>query len=409
MTDERLWQLLRVAARNTLRYRLQTGLIVLATLSGTAGVIVSAGYAAGGRQKITDQLARLGTNVLTVTPAQSKSVGGRARTGATVTTLNAGDYLVLRQTLPSIATSAATVSAVLRLRAGNLTKSAGVVGCEAGYFTIKHWSTSEGSPFDEEAERRQSRVALLGSTVSRQLFGDSDPTGARILINRIPFVVAGVLTERGQGLDAADEDDQVYVPLQTAMHRLMNVDFFNSIVLSLDSWSKMDEASQETRLLLARRHQVPEGGAADFVVQNQKSLLDTQLASFARLTFLIEWIAASALAVSSVGVFALAWLSIRNRTREIGTRRAIGATRSDVLLQFVGESSIACVGGCSAGLVVSYLALELVSRQAGQPFLYSSSAALAEAGGSVLLYSCFSLISSLRAIRIQPIVALRAE
>ena len=405
----RFQQIVRIASRNFCRFRLQTALIVAASITGTAGVIVSAGYAAGGRQKILDQFASLGTNVIIVTPQQSRSVGGRARTGSLVTTLKESDYKAIVQSVAGISSSSPTVSATLRVRAGDLTKSTTVVGCSADYFAIKHWRVTLGTQFDQTVVRQQPRIALLGATATRDLFGNTDPTGSRITINRIPFLVVGVLAERGQGLDSSNEDDQVYVPLDTAMHRLMNIEYFNSLVFNIESRSSIDATADQVRRLLDKRHRRTGSSEADFLVQNRKSLLDTQLSAFSRLTFLVRWIAFSALTVSSLGLFAVTWIGIRNRTREVGTRRAIGATRSDILFQFFTEGSLGATFGCSAGILVAYVALRMIDKRVSQPFLFSATDALLEALTSVALYSAFALISSLRAIRIQPLVALRTE
>jgi putative ABC transport system permease protein len=388
---------------------LQAVLIMFASATGTAGVIASAGYAAGGRQKVLDQFAQLGTNVIIVTPQQSRAVGGRARTGSAVTTLNELDYKAIVESVAGISSSSPAVSSTLRIRAGDLTKNTTVVGCKGDYFAIKHWTVTLGSPFDGSALRQQSRIALLGATAALDLFGGTDPTGSRITINRVPFTVQGVLAERGQGLDSSNEDDQVYVPLDTAMHRLMNVDYLNSMIFNVDNWSSMDSTADEIHEILEKRHRHDVSSDDDFLVQNRKSLIDTQLAAFSRLSFLVRWIAFSASVVSSLGVFAVTWIGIRNRTREIGTRRAIGATQMDILVQFFAEGWLGAAFGCSAGVAIAYAGLQVIDGRAHQPFLFSPADAFLEALTSIGLYSAFSLISSLRAIRIQPLVALRTE
>lgn len=405
----RFRQTLRIGSRNFRRFRLQSVLIILASVTGTAGVIVSTGYAAGGRQKILDQFSQLGTDVIIVTPKQSRAVGGRARTGSVVTTLNQSDYKAIAQSVDGISLSSPTVSSSQRIRAGDLTKNTTVVGCNPDYFAIKHWALTFGSSFDENTLRQPSRTALLGATAARDLFGEADPTGSRITINRVPFTVQGVLAERGQGLDSSNEDDQVYVPLDTAMHRLMNVDYFGSILLSVESWSSMDNDADQIYQLVERRHRHRATLDDDFLVQNRKSLIDTQLVAFSRLTFLVRWIAASTLAVSSLGVFAITLIGIRNRTREVGTRRALGATRGDILFQFFTEGVLGAMLGCFSAIPIAYSALWLVDARVIQPLIFSPTAAFAEALGSIALYAAFALLSCLRAIQIQPMVALHSE
>ncbi|HEY0797379.1 MAG TPA: ABC transporter permease [Acidisarcina sp.] len=426
-----------LAARNFWRFRLQAVLITVASMTGTAGVIVSAGYAAGGRQKILNQFSQLGVNVIVITPEQSRVVGGRARTGSIVTTLTESDYKAIQQSVTGISVSSPTVARVFRIRAGNLTKNTTIVGCTPEYFAIKHWPAAQGDLFDEAAARREARVALLGATAARDLFGDADPTDLRITINRVPFIVAGVLAERGQGLDASSEDDQVYVPLDTAMHRLLNIDYYNSIFFEIPGVEHIDSVAVKIDRLLQQRHNrgwvsndvnddttanlnvnMPElsrkslshqSRNRDFQIQNRKSLIETQLASFGRLTFLVNWVALSALAVSSLGVFAITWIGIKNRTREIGTRRAIGARIADILVQFFAEGMIGACTGCALGAALSYIALRIIDERIGQPFLFSNSAALWEVAVSLTLYSTFTLISSIRAIRVRPLEALRSE
>jgi ABC-type antimicrobial peptide transport system permease subunit len=169
----RFQQILRIASRNFWRFRLQAVLIIVATMTGSAGVIVSTGYSAGGRQKILDQFGELGTNVIIVTPHQSRAVGGRARTGSVVTTLNDSDYKAIQQSVDGISSSSPTVSTVFRIRAGDLTKNTTVIGCSPDYFAIKHWPVTLGALFNESAARQNARIALLGATAARDLFGVS--------------------------------------------------------------------------------------------------------------------------------------------------------------------------------------------------------------------------------------------
>ncbi len=171
----------------------------------------------------------------------------------------------------------------------------------------------------------------------------------------------------------------------------------------------MESAADRLRRLLERRHRHTPNSEDDFVVQNRKSLIDTQLDAFARLTFLVRWIALSAFVVSSLGVFAITWIGIRNRTREIGTRRAIGATRADIPAQFFAEGTLGAVLGSGCGTFLAFFVLSMVDRLIQQPFLFSFKLAFAEIAAMIVLYSTFTFASSVRAIRIEPQVALRSE
>jgi putative ABC transport system permease protein len=382
---------------------------MLSAATGVSGVVCSVNYGAGGTKQILDQIRRMGTNVLIITPAQSHVIAGRARTGQPVTTLVERDQVVVRREVLNRTQSSALVNASFWLKAGDLSKNAVVMGCEPQYFSIRSWPAVEGELFDAEQERTSSRVVLLGQTVARDLFGTTSPIGERLLINRVPFAVIGVLAERGQGLDVSNEDDQIYVPLSTAMHRLMNVDYYTGLIVEIDSLNAMDQAASQIRTLLHQLHHIQPDRADDFQVQNQKTLLDTQLAAAGRLTFLLRWIGASALVVSGLGMLGITWIGVKERTREFGTRRALGATASDVFLQVVSESTALALAGCTAGVSLSWPLSLAISQAAGLSFIFSRAAALIAFVAAAALNIGLGVWSSRRAATLDPTEALRYE
>jgi putative ABC transport system permease protein len=409
MTWTRLGHDLRVGIRNFRRSRLQAVLAILAATAGTGGVVVCTSYVAAGREKIFDQFRRMGTNLVIVTPQQSRAVGGRARTGSIVTTLRDPDYRAIMQEVFNITASSPTASSVFRVRAGDLTKSATIVGCLPAYFSLRNWTANRGDLFDAVEERRASHVALIGATAARDLFGASDPVGRRIRIGSVPFTVAGVLQERGQGIDAANEDGQIYIPLKTATVSLLNRNYYDSLLFEIDSWKYLEARSEDIASLLQQRHRALSVNGPDFAVQNQKSLLETQLAEFKRLTFLVRAIAATLLMIAAVGIFGLAWLGIGNRRREIGTCRALGATTTDVLAQHFAESFTGPVIGSALGIALGWPLLRSIDARSGQPFVFSANLAVEAAFLSILLYIVATLTSCWRATGIEPSIVLRSE
>ncbi|MGI8741398.1 MAG: ABC transporter permease [Bryobacteraceae bacterium] len=400
----------RGALRTIWRFPLRSILTILSAVLGVAGALCSVNYAFGGRQKVTNQLARLGTNVLIVTPQQSRSVAGRVRTGGIVTTLTQADYAALRREVPRFSRSSAIATRSFLVKAGDLAKNnCTVIGVEPDYMAIKDWAVQSGNIFEGSDVRRSARVVILGSSVARDLFGDTPAVGERVLINRIPFQVIGVMSERGQGLDAANEDDRVYIPLSTAMRRLANVDYFSGIVFAVTRWEEMDRAAAEIREVLRRRHvqigKLPE----DFQVQNQKQLIDTQLAASDRLLFFVRWIGTSALAVSGLGVLAIAWISVKERTGEIGIRRALGATRMDIFLQVLWEAAVLSLFGCLAGLALAAEVSPLLAKWAEQPAVFDRSSGGLAASCAMGLNLIFALIPARTAARLDPIQALHFE
>jgi putative ABC transport system permease protein len=408
MNAHQLQVILR-ALRLLWRYRLRSSLLILSAAIGIIGVVCSVNYGASGTRKLLDQIRRMGTNVLIITPNSSRPVAGRARTGEPATTLVMRDYAAIRRELLTRARSSAIVTASYWIKAGDLSKNATIVGCEAEYFPIKNWPVVSGELFDAAQERAASRVALLGHTVANDLFGNSSPIGLRIMINRVPFTVSGVLAERGQGLDVSNEDNQVYVPLATAMRRLINVDHYNAIVLEIDNLGTMDAAAATVHSLLHQAHHIRLNQRDDFQIQNQKTLLDTQQAAAKQLGVFLRWIAGSALLVSGLGMVGITWIAVKERTTEIGIRRALGATAIDIFSQVLFESTALTVLGCGFGFAISWPLSWIITNSPGLPFVFdlrSAGIAFAAAG---ILNVLFALWPSRKAACVSPLAALRYE
>jgi putative ABC transport system permease protein len=401
--------LARAALRQLWRYRLRSTLIITAAALGVAGAIVAVNYAAGGRQKVIEQIQRQGTNLIVVRAEAQRSVAGRARVAGIVTTLREADRVAILRGVDGLVRSSAVVSGSLRLKAQNLSTVATVVGCEPDYFSIRSWPAESGELFADPDVRRSARVALLGADLTRDLFGDTPPTGERLFINRVPFVVLGVMRERGQGLDVGNDDRQVYVPVSTAMRRLLGVEHYNAIFFEVADWRRMERVTADITALLRQRHRSSALRPDDFRVQSQKELIDTQAAAGRRLTFLVRWVGLSALAVAGLGVLAIAWIAVRDRTREIGTRRAIGATARDVFLQFAFEATVLSTAGIGVGLLVGFLGSAFAARAAQLPFAFDAANAALAVGSAFVLNLLFASWPALRAARLDPIAALRHD
>ena len=402
-------QIIIRALRLMWRYRLRSALLMLSAGLGVCGVVCSVNYGASGTKQVLDQIRRMGTNVLIITPAQSRVIAGRARTGVSVTTLVERDYRAVKNEVLSRTRSSALVTQSFWNKAGDLSKNGVVVGCEPEYFLIKDWQVVSGELFGSTHERTASRVAVLGYTVAGDLFGASSPIGQRMMINRVPFTVIGVLSERGQGLDVSNEDSQIYVPLATAMRRLMNVDHYAGIVLEIDSLDSMDAAAEESRSLLHQLHRVQPNRPDDFQIQNQKSLLDTQTEAATRLDFFLRWIAGTALAVSGLGIVSITWIAMKERTREIGTRRALGATAADIFLEVTCEMLALALGGGLLGIAISWPTSRLISDSVRLPFIFDGKSAVLAFAAAAALNLAFSIFPSRKAASIRPIEALRFE
>ncbi len=380
------------------------------TLIGVSGIVVSTNYAAAGRVKVIAQLQKMGTDVIVVTPRQSKNVAGRARTGAAVTTLRPADDDAVRRAAPEITASSEIVSGVFMLKAGDLSKpSCPIIGCQPRYVVIKDWGIVHGRFFDEREARTAARVAVLGYTVARDLFPDGDPIGKRLLINRVPTEVIGILAERGQGLDSSNEDNQVYVPISTAMTRLSNRTYLDSILFRVGERANVAATVKQVDAILSRRHRSRPGLRKDFEVLNQQATLDALNASSARLAFLIRSVGVSGLLVSGLGIFALCWIAIRDRTPELGVRRAIGAASSDVFVQIAGEAFLVSVSACSLAFAAAYALTRAAELRAQLPEIFDRRQAVSLVFAAIALNQIFGFAAAARAARIHPITALKYE
>jgi len=384
-------------------------LVICCAALGVAGAITAVNYAAGGRHEILEQIQRLGTNLIVVSAMQSRAVAGRERTGSIVTTLVEADYRALQRDLLGPIPSSALVTAPLRLKTGDLSKVAPVIGVEPEYFPMKSWRLDRGRFFDAEDMRRSARVVLVGHTVAGDLFETNDPIGETLFINRVPFEVIGLLGERGPGLGDTNEDGQVYVPLTAAMRRLLNIDYYNSILFEIPQLDAMEHAERDVAQLLRVRHRISQFRPDDFQVQSQRELIQTQLASTERLGFLVGWIGFSALGVAGLGILAIAWIAVRDRTNEIGTRRALGATAANIFFQFAFEAMVLAAIGVVAGLVLGWWASRLTASTAGLEFVFDTSNAAIALGGAFFLNLLFASWPAIRAARLDPIRALRHE
>jgi putative ABC transport system permease protein len=398
------------ATRHIWRFRLRSGLMLMSGILGVSGVIAAGSYAAEGRLQVLEQIRRLGANVLVVAPRQSRAVAARERTGQSVTTLIERDYAAIQREVPDLESTSAIVTGSFLVKHGNLAKNdCLVVGTEASFLDIKSWSLLQGKFFDSDDVRRAARVAVLGAAVARDLFNDNSPVGQPIFINRMAFEVIGVLRERGQGLDAGNEDNQVYVPIRTAAHRLLNVDFYNTLLVSISRSDRVDAAAAAIEAILLRTHRPAGREPPDFEVQNQKALVDTRFTASRRLNRYVDIVSACALAMSGLGILAICWVSVGERNIEIGLRRALGATKTDIFVQFLLESAIVSIAASGIGLALGMLSTKWVAHKMELPFFVDFPRAFIVALVAIALNMLFGLLPARRAASMNPVRALRSD
>jgi putative ABC transport system permease protein len=406
----RLQTIATQALREVSRAHQRTLLTSLALILGVAGAIIAESYASAGHAQLVEQLQRLGITVVTVTPKQSRNAGVRARTGAPVTTLDARDYREIQRRVPELDGTSATVVGSFLAKAGDLSKSnSTVLGVEPSFALIRQWRMHSGESFSEADERSAARVAVLGASVARDLFNDSLPIGQRMFINRVPFRVVGVLEDSGSDLGSASQDDQIFVPLRTASRRLLNVDSYSSLVLNVSQWSRMGDAVDNVRSVLTATHRDASPAREDFQIQTQQALAEAAVDAAKRVRRYVSLITAGSLLTAGFGTLAICWISVGQRTAEIGTRRALGATARDIFLLFLIEVMLIGLTAAVFGVALGQVLTIMLSAWLKSPLTFHWYTGVVIATLETLLALGFGAGPAMRASRIDPILALRTR
>jgi len=389
-------------------HKLRTLLSVTGIVVGIATVVLMVSAGRGAEKQILDRIRDMGTNLIVVNAGQTRIIAGRQRQTATVTTLEIEDAEAIAQQCPSVALAAPAMTKKLSTRWETENANTNVVGITPDGIRIRNIEISSGREFDAEEDRARRRVAILGPTAAANLFGRTDPVGLQFRIGRVPFEVIGVTDAKGMDANGVDQDDLILVPLGSAMRRLFNVDHIDTIYVQAHNAEFLDAAEAEIRELLRQRHRLRDK-PDDFTIQNQATLLATERETAQSMILLIGSVAAISLVVGGIGILAVMLIAVRERTPEIGLRRALGATRRDIRLQFLLESGLLAGSGGVIGVVGGVVAAVAVSQLGYWETIISWPAALAGFGFSVAMGLVFGIYPAVRAAALEPIEALRAE
>jgi putative ABC transport system permease protein len=389
-------------------HKLRTLLSVLGIVVGVGAVVLMISAGRGAQQQIVDRIQGMGTNLLIVNAGQTMIIAGRQRQMNTVRTLLVSDAQAIAKECPSVALAAPGVGKKLAVRWEDQDAVTNVVGMTAAGFTVRNITVASGRPLDEDESRAAKRVAILGPTASANLFGSADPVGQQIRIGKVPFEVIGLAAPRGMDVNGADQDDVILVPLETAMRRILNVTYVQTIYVQTHDSQALGKTEREIASLLRQRHRL-NNKPDDFTIQNQATVLKTERETTGSMTLLIGSVAGISLVVGGVGILAVMLMSVRDRTEEIGLRRALGALRRDIRNQFLLESAMLAGAGGVAGVVGGVGLSFAVSALGYWPTEISWLAAAVAFVFSVAVGVFFGLYPAARAAKLEPIQALRGE
>jgi putative ABC transport system permease protein len=401
---------LRISTKQLVAHRGRTVLALIGIVIGVSAVIVMVGVGNGAQREVLSKIEAMGTNLVVVSAAQARPTAGRGPVRGTVTTLRIEDAAAIVHECPSIVTVAPVQSQKLAVRFGLVSANTAIVGTTVEYPQVRNIAVARGEFFTDEDNTAAARVAVIGRTVVTNLFGEEDPIGARVRIAAVPFEVVGVLEPKGNDVNGIDQDDQVVVPLRTALRRLFNVEHLGAIHFQARDQNATAAAVAQVRETLRDRHRLNRAGAPDdFTIQTQAELIETQREVSETFTTLTGSIAAVSLLVGGIGILAVMLIAVRERTREIGLRLAVGASRRDIRTQFVLEAAILGMGGGLAGIALGLVGAGVIGATTNWAMRVSWSSVLFAFAFSLAVGGFFGVYPAQRAARLDPIDALRSE
>lgn len=390
-------------------HKVRTCLSGVGIIVGVASVMLMVSAGRGAEKRVLDRIRNMGTNLIVVSAGQTRIFAGRKRQIDTVTTLIPADARAIQDQCPSVALAAPAVGKRMSVRWESENSNTNVLGMTAAGFRIRNITVvAPGRAFEPQECRARRRVAIVGPTVKYNLFGDGSAIGRRIRIGRVIFEVIAITTPKGMDANGQDQDDVIIVPLETAVRRLMNVTHVHTIYVQARSAELLEKAQTEIRQLLRERHRLRDK-PDDFTIQNQATLLAVERETARSLTLLIGSVAGISLVVGGVGILAVMLISVRERTREIGLRRAVGALRRDIRNQFLIESASLAGAGGVVGVAVGIAFASAVSALGYWQTIISWPATGAAFAFSIVVGIIFGIYPATRAAKLEPVDALRSE
>jgi len=399
--------LFRIAFKALLNNKMRGFLTMLGIIIGVASVITMLAIGNGSKQSIRDEIGSMGTNVIMIMPGNG-NWGGVRQDRSSMQTLKLNDYYSLRDETTYISAISPVITASGQAIKGSSNTPTSMYGICEDYLTIRDYTVASGALFDENDIKRANKVCVVGKTVAEELFEGVDPLGQVIRFNSTPFKIVGVLESKGYNTMGQDQDDIIFAPYTTVQKRILAINYMQQITCSALSEEYTDEAISEISEILAINHGIEIGQENDFNVRSQQEMMETMSSVMNMLTILLACVAGISLLVGGIGIMNIMYVSVTERTREIGLRMSIGAKGRHILLQFLIESIIISITGGIIGVILGVVASKIVSMF-NWPTAVSVSSIVLSFAVCTITGIFFGWYPAKKAANLNPIDALRYE
>ena len=387
--------------------KLRSLLTMLGIIIGVAAVIALVSIGNGVKQDIEDSISSLGSNLLVVLPGAPRTPGARPSQGS-MKSLKISDYEAIAKLEGVKAASPMTNgSYVVIYQNKNWTTS--VAGVNSNFQDVNNWTMTSGRFFSDKNVQNRERVAVVGQTVVKNLFTDEDPVGKEIRVKNIPFRVIGVLKSKGNGTMGNDQDDTVLIPYTTSMERVEGIDYLRMVYVVAKDDEGIDRLQADIENLLRVRHNIKDTNLDDFNIQNMKSIMETVAQTTGTFTLFLGAVAAISLVVGGIGIMNIMLVSVTERTREIGVRKALGATYSVIVTQFLIEAVVISLMGGFIGIAFGIGASKVIGMVSGMSTIVSVPTIIMSFAFSMAIGLIFGIYPARKAAKLNPIDALHYE
>jgi len=408
-----VWESARIAVRTLRVNKLRSALTMLGIIIGVGAVIAMVGVGAGAQASVTERIESLGSNLIVATSGSMTSSGVRLGQG-THYTLTEDDAAAIAREIQAVQVAAPSTKGKGQVVVGNLNWSTDIYGVTEEYLEARDWPLVAGRPLGPEDVDGATKVAVLGQTTALNLFGDFDPLGQIIRIQKVPFTVIGLLAPKGESAYGWDQDDLILIPLSTAKKKVLGATQANprsvrKVEIKIWPGDDMAEAEVQIRALLRQRHRLQPGDDDDFRLGNLTDVLETKEQAAQVMTYLLAAIASVSLLVGGIGIMNIMLVSVTERTREIGLRMAVGAQRQDILLQFLVEAVTLSVIGGVLGVAAGLTGSRAINYFAEWRTLVAPDTIVLAFGFAAAVGVFFGFYPARKAARLDPIEALRYE